>query len=389
MFTSKIQKIIFIFCLFVIPLKPLLAAEEKPIISGRFSTDFFDNYIYDSNNSKNEFNENYLRPKLEINLQLTDNFYIETQANMDETYPGSETAQRNAAPKSDNKSFEDESLILKKLTLNFDYKNATFSAGKFPTKFGQSWNRTDTIWLFNEARTNYREDEKLGFSTFLKAGDEKKNGLYNLGLAVFANDSKYLDGSLITKKEKDNKNAGIPGDDRNLKSYITSMDINYDFDLEEKLSYHLSYINLAVNERQSPVFKEKIQDMKGYALNMNYQTPITKNILGEGFIEYVNLTNFQGNADRDANFLTANLSFYFFKNYGITLGHYRSKQTEIGTNGVDSEVRELNLSYKFDDQSILKGLSFMAGIKKDITDNKSSAIKDNVAGLRVRYFIEF
>jgi len=375
---------------FIAFLIPKLSYSKEPIISGKFTSEFFDNYTYDSTNKDNEFNEDYLRLKLALKVNFSKNLYLNSQFSFKEINTSSEKIRRASSPDNgDDISFENHALYIKKLNLNYDYKNATFLAGKFSTKFGQSWTRKDNIWIFEEARNNYREDEKLGFASYLKAGDKKTIGKYNFGLAVFNNDIKIFDGSIITRRDGTDKSDGVPGDERGLKSYITSMDINYEFQKDEELSYHFSYINLAVDKNHSPIAKEKIDDMEGYALNMNYKYPFHKNFIGEGFIEYVNLNNYAGNTDSDKDFLTTLLKLNFFNNYYITVGRYFEKEKELGTNGVDRDVKELNFGYKFNDNSFLKNLHLMAGIKREKTDEKTSKSINEVAGVRIRYEYKF
>ncbi len=364
-------------------------AKDK-IISGSLINEFFNNYTYDSNNPKNEFNENYLRSLLDLKVKLHKNLSLNARLNLEETNPDSEESQRSASSKGGgNKSFEDEELGIKILNLSYDYKYGEFIVGKFETKFGTAWKRQDNIVLFDKARDAYREDEKLGFANYIKVGDEKKNGLYILGLSIFTNDSKNLDGKLIIKDDTASKNEGIPGDERGLKSYVASMDIDYDFGNEEKLSYHLSYLNLGVNKRSSPVKQGKIQDEKRYALAMNYQYPLHKNILANGFVEYVNITNRDGDIDKDVDFLTTTLSLQFFKNYSMMLGRYKERTTELATNGVDTDVRELNFGYKFSDDSIFKNLTIMTGITREKIDKKTSKVINEASVTKIGYLITF
>lgn len=366
-----------------------LANNQDKIISGKISTDFLDSYTYDSNNRLQEFNQNHLRSILDLKANISKNIYLKTKINLEETYPQSTIDKRANDIKADNRSFEDEALILKDLTLNFTYKNAEFSAGKFTTNFGQSWEKADNIWVFDKARMNYRQDEKIGFSTNFKAGSETKNGLYKIGLAIFNNDTKYFDQSLITKRDESSKSDSVAGDKRGLSSYLASMDINYDFGKEEKLSYHFSYLNLAVNKNYNSLTSDKIEDAKAYVLNINYDYPICNNLSANGFVEYVNFDNFEGNKDQSKDFLTTNLSFYLFKQYGIGFDRYISNKKVIDSDETKNEVRELNLSYKFNEKSIFEGLSLIAGIKREINDETSTKVKDNSAGVRIRYVKEF
>lgn len=386
---SKLFQTFFIIFIFT-GFSQTASAKTNKIISGELVSAFFNNYTYDSDDRKNEYNENYLRLKLKLKVNFNKNLYLDSQLTFKETTPESEELQRSASSNGGgNKSFEDEALYIKKLNLNYNYKNLTLTAGKFTTNFGNSWRRRDNIWLFEKARKEYRQDEKLGFSSYLQGGDKRKNGLYQLKIATFTNDTKYLEGSVITKKDNTNKEDGTVGDKKGFKSYILSLDTSYDFGNKEELSYHLAYINLAVNENQSPINKEKIEDMEGYALNMNYKYPISQNILGEGFVEYINFNNHDGSSDKDIDYLTTTLSFYFFQKYNISLGRYQERSKEITSNGVNKDIRELNFGYIFDKKSALKGFKIIAGLKIDETDYKTYEVTDNGMGLMAYYKKKF
>jgi hypothetical protein len=391
---GMIIKQLWVVCIYIIFVNCAIANDK--IISGKFTTQFFNNYNYDSTNNSDEFNENYLRSYLDLEANLGKNFHINSEFQIEEEYPASEKAQRSASIRgSDNRSFEDESLHIEQLNLSYEYKDATFVLGKFNANFGQSWNKQNNIWLFEEARRNYRQNEKIGVASFIEAGDLRKAGRYKLGFSTFMNDSKNLDGSTITKREGTNKNSGNEGDKRGLKSYVVSMDIDYDFGqrvtgaVNEKLSYHISYMDLAVNDRQSSIAKEKIQNVNSYALNMDYLYPIHKNIAIRGFVEYANASNVSGNIDKDEDFLTTIVDLRLFKNYNILLGSYLQRDQEVGTNGVDRYVRELSLGYKFDKDSTLKNFNIMAGIKREKTDYKTSKNVKNNAGFMLAYSIVF
>ena len=167
------------------------------------------------------------------------------------------------------------------------------------------------------------------------------------------------------------------------------MDINYDFGNEEKLSYHIAYANLAANKRSSPVTQGKVENEQSYVLSMNYQYPFNSNILAEGFLEYANSSNLDGNIDKDTDFLTATLSLKFWKNYSILIGRYKEKAKELGTNGTDTELKELNLGYEFDKNSIFKNFKILAGITRETIDNKTSKTRNEAFVSMVRYSIDF
>jgi hypothetical protein len=220
-------------------------------------------------------------------------------------------------------------------------------------------------------------------------GDAKKNGRYVFALSVFTNDSKYTDNSLITDRYSTPKSTATPGDTRNLNSYIASLDINYDFGNEEKLAYHFSYMNLAVNQNQSSIIPAKIANQKGLALNMDYRYPLTSDIVVNPIIEFVNLANVGGNIDRKANILTTAIDAFLYKNWIASLSNIKRSDLIQGANGLDTSTTELSFGYKFDPESLLQGFDIMAGYKRDTLDNKITPIKTDSIGVMVRYIKEF
>lgn len=357
---------------------------NKSLVSGMLFNRIYYTNTFDSENSNNQYKDTYLKSRLGVNLKLSDNFSLKTVAKL-ENVPGSRSNGDGT-----NRFFENEEAFLDELVLGYDYKNFSALAGKFNPNFGNAWKINNGIWV-NEIAEEYEQKEKLGVGLIGRAGDRTKTGEYVLGLSVFTNDRKNLDNSIITKRDGVSKSEGEPGDTRNLDSYVLSADIYYDFGNDEKLSYHFSYLNLAINDRQNKSnVPAKINDEKAFVLNMEYEYPINQNFLLDSFVEYTKIDNLGGDIERESQFLTVNFTTRIYKYFSITLARANEKQIKFGKNGVDKHINEISFGYKFDQLShILKGLSLEVGYQESEVDDKINPIKDKSFGAVLGHKIEF
>ncbi|MFT6077525.1 MAG: hypothetical protein ACJA02_000277 [Myxococcota bacterium] len=365
--------------------------KNQDLISGVWSNRIYFEDTFDSDKRKNQYKDTFLRSKLNANFRINSNFFVSTIAIFDKSKQKSENFRRNQlSTGGGDRSFENEGLFIDELVLNYNYKNFSALAGKFTANFGDAWLNDNGIWA-NQIARNYRQDEKLGLGIVGRAGDQKTSGEYVFGFSVFTNDRKNLDNSIFTKRDGTSKKDGEVGDTRGLESYVLSTDIYYDFGNDEKLSYHFSYLNLAVNDRHnSRNIPSLINDQSAYAANMNYEYPLNKNFLLKSFIEYVQINNLEGNVEKDAKILTINLTAQIYKDFFMTLARAKEKEFEIGTNGIDRHINEVSFGYKFDNlNQLLKGLSLSIGYKEDKLDDKTSSITDKSFGFLIRHKIEF
>jgi len=364
---------------------------NNSILSGKIRTEIYAIDNYNSNNSKKEYREYKSKIKLNLKTKITEklslNSVIKT-SNMDQY---SENNKRSAAiPNSGTRSFENEGAYLEKLYLKYQYDNLEFSLGKNTLNFGQAWKRSNYIWILNKASKYYRFAEKLSFKTAIISGDKTKNGQYKLSLSSYFNDNKYLENSLITKREYiDNYTINVGNDKSLFASYSASLDVNYDFGNQEELSYHFGYVKSAINDKKSNIARSKISDQKSYVANINYQIPITENILPRVFIEYAHLDNYKGNKLKDISLLTKYLMLNLYQDYYLTYIISKVKYQEIGTNGEDEIVNEISLGYKFPKNNILYGLSSYIGYSENKIDNKLTKEKTESAILYLKYEKEF
>lgn len=365
--------------------------DNPNLLSGFVSNKIYYNDTYSSNNRQNEYSDTYLNTRVGLNLQIYKNLFVKSVIRLERALQASEDVRRSQlSTGGGDKSFENEGAYLGELVLNYNYQNFSALAGKFTANFGDAWKRGNGIWV-NELARNYEENEKLGLGFIQRAGDKKTIGEYVFGLSAFTNDRKNFDNSIITKRDSATKSQGLPGDTRNLQSYVASMDIYYDFTQKETLSYHFAYSNLAVDERQNTSnIPALLGDQKSLAVNMNYAYPVSDKFLVNGFIEYVNVKNLGGNTLASDNFLTINLTSYIFNDFSLTLARATEKQKSFGTNGVDKYIDEISFGYKFDSLNpILKGFSMAAGYNQRETDDRTNPVTMRSAGFLLKHKMEF
>ncbi len=77
----------------------------------------------------------------------------------------------------------------------------------------------------NYLAKNYKQTEKIAIATNYSYGSEQLNGRYKFNFAAFQDDEKFLNNSIITKRN--NKSQYL---DSGLKSYLISLDIDFDFE---------------------------------------------------------------------------------------------------------------------------------------------------------------
>ncbi|MBL6665123.1 MAG: hypothetical protein ISQ34_04695 [Rickettsiales bacterium] len=335
----------------------------------------FDNN-YKSTNRDDEYKSTKSIGRLYSNLSFAKNFSLNSTIHL-------ERIANDIVGK--DRTFDREGVYARELNLAYDNKKHGFIVGKFDLNFGKAWNFNRGI-ASHEIASNYLQNEKVGFGQILRIGDLKKTGRYQLSYSFFKNDRKYLDNSVITKGNNVSKNDALPGDSNMLKSYIMSADIDFDFGEYRKLYYHFSYINLAVNENFSNVAdKNKIDDQKNFVASMNYTHPINNNFIFDSLIEYVDVANYQGNADIYERYLSANSILRIYKNYNLTLGYAIRQNIQADTFGFDENLSEISAGYDFLTSQFFDKLTMQFGYKHQRNDFKSSLETKNAFIALVRY----
>lgn len=352
--------------------------------SGQFIGDLNLGDNYQATDRQNEYKDAYSRLRLNTKLKITNRFSINSLARLERVTTNSETERRSNNPGAKNTYFQNEAAFLQEVAAKYDYKNTSVIAGKFTANFGTAWQYGRGIWNYELAR-NYKETEKLGVGAVVRAGNIKKTGLYNFSFASFTNDRKNLDNSVITNRDSDVKSDAKAGDTRSLKSYVGAMDVLFDFSEKEKLSYHFSYIDLAVNGNASAVSAYKLSDQKGYAAAMNYRYPVTENFLLDSLLEYVRMKNIDGNSDISEQYSTASLVGEFYRNWNVSLSTTNLARKDASSNGYDKNLSEISFGYQFDKTVFFDKLLLQVGYKNLRTNYKTSVETNNSYGALLRY----
>lgn len=362
--------------------------EEPEAFTPRFANslvyDVSFNDEYQSTNRQNEFHETRSKGRLNSSFYFAKNFSLNSFLKFERMSQASELARRSALPEGGgNRTFENEGLYIEELNVAYDSKKQAFILGKFDLNFGTAWRFNRGIWTYQIAE-GYRQREKLGINGIYRMGNSATTGRYELSYALFTNDRKNLDNSIITGRDSASKSDGLPGDTRSLQSFITSLDISFDFAEKEKLTYHFSYINMAVNAQASTVTPALIADQNGWVAGMNYKYPLAENLILDGLVEFAEVKNFGGNSDADEDYLTANLISRFYEHWNVTFGYAKHHNRVRAVSSYDKNLSEISAGYEFKKTAIFDKLLFQVGYKNQRDDYKTSFESRNVFGVLMR-----
>ncbi len=358
----------------------------NPKISNQVSADlnFDDNYRATS--KQNEYKETQLVGRLTSKLNLNNNLFIRSFIKLSEASKVSEDTRRSASANgSGDRSFENLGLHLEELVAGYKKGRFGLVVGKFNLNFGTVWQQGFGIW-YSGIGGQYRQKEKLGTRVNYNLGDSKKYGDYVFTLSTFTNDRKNFDGSLLTKRDSASKSSSRPGDTRSLfDSYCASMNIKFDFSKNSELTYHASYVNLAVNEKSSPAVSYKIADQKGVATAFDYKHKIVENFGINSFAEYVEIKNLGGNSAVGEKYLTVSVTGKIYEKFNLTLARANQKNRQSSTGGFDRTLLETSAGYSFGNSSLLRGLLLQVGYKQQRTNYQASIDNRNSVGAMMVY----
>lgn len=356
-------------------------------ISGKNITDLTFENNYNTTDSKNQFNNTEILSRFFSDINFSKNLSLKSNILLSKVDAENENIRRkNSANGGGDMSFENSGIYIQELVLDYSEKNYSILAGKFTANFGQSWIWGRGIWA-NSVPLNYAQNEKLGFGGIYRIGDSKKTGRYNFAFSTFTNDRKNLDNSIINNRNSSSKNVAKAGDTRNFDSYNISLDVNFDFAENEKLSYHFAYLNLAVNSNQTAINYSKIADQKGFVLNSRYRYPVDSNLLFDGLVEYVEMKNIDGNGDASNKNLNYSLVAEIYQNWNITLANniYKNSVLNVGNLNYNQNLYEISGGYKFDKTKYFDQFLIQLGYKKLRNNYQSYIDEQNAFGILARY----
>lgn len=357
--------------------------------NSRLITDINLNDEYQSTDSRDQFRNNTITSRLSTSFDISQNLAINGFFKIEQFDKSSETTRRNTLSSGGgDRSFEDEGLFIEELNISYEDDAYAFIFGKFNPNFGSAWRWDRGIWN-HEIAKNYRQVEKLGFQGVHLIGDAQKTGHYKFGYSIFTNDRKNFDNSKITKRDSDLKSDAIPGDTRSLKSYVLSLDVDFDFSKREKLSYHFSFADLAINSQAAADIYDESDNQKAFSAGMHYKYPLLSNFDIDTLLEYAKVKNYLGNADVKEQYFTSNLIAKIYQNYNITLGYAKRQNIVAQSFGYDQNVTELSCGYEFTQGKLFDHLLLQFGYKNQRDDYKESLESKNSLGFLLRYQKDF
>lgn len=398
-FHFAMKKIFFVFTVLFLPCNvfakdPILNLRSQIRLENLNAND------YQATNDNQQHTNSEFKANFISNLTYDKNWFMEVQGRYENIAPNDITQDRN---------YGQEGAYLRDLRFGYNSDHVLLYAGKFRPFFGIAWrngrynwydytsnnveqfdyNNTRGVWSDYIAQ-NYAQAEKLGAGGVIKAGNEKTIGKYELGLAFFTNDRKNLDNSIINSRVSQSKQDAVPGDTRSLKSYVLSLDVNYDFSFNEKLFYRFAYINLDVNSNAATVTPiGKIANQKGFEASMNYQYPFSRSFNLNGLAEYVHMQNVGGNSDFEDRYLNASIVANIFRNWNLTTAYGGRQSLQAGDNGFDQDMLEFSGGYRFDKSNIYDSLLLQLAYRNLRTNYKTDLDVKNSYGILVRYIKNF
>ena len=287
-----------------------------------------------------------------------------------------------------NRNFENLGIYLPELNLRYRHKNNLLVLGKFTPDFGNGWRFDRGIWIQN-IPSQYKQNEKLGIAAVHSVGDAKKTGLYDLAISFFKNDRSFLYDSVFAKRDSFNPDAAMPGDTSSLNSFNLSTNLSFDFGPDEKLVYHISYLDLASNKSTKAVPANKIQHQKGAAYGISYKLPLGDKVKLYNIIEFVEMKSVGGNSDVESGYLTASIGAKFFNRWTIVAGKANRKTKNATDSIYEEDIRELSFGYDCPKTEFFDRFTAQIGYQKSRYDHKSYADNRQGIGILVRYYKNF
>lgn len=361
----------------------------KVNLHNRVMFDYNFDHNYQSTDRKNEIKDSRFNGRFFSTLKFTPNLFLNSFIRFERSAnQGRENIRNNSFDGGGDRAFDNHGLFFEELVLVYNKQKYSLIAGKYTLNFGKAWRQGRGIWN-HQISNNYRQRENIGFGAVYHLGNRRTVGEYNFGFNLFSSDRKNLDNALISRRDSIAKSDAKAGDTRSLKSFLASLDVNFDFGKGEKLSYHFAYDNLAVNDRITPLNKNKIDDQKGFLANMRYIYPLSEDFDLDGLIEYAKIKNIDGDVDHYKKYLVASLVTRFQDNWNLTIGTSNLNDFQIGQNGSDRRQNEISAGYDFDKNKIFDRLTVQVGYKNLRINNKSSVDSQNSYGILIRYFLDF
>jgi len=348
--------------------------------------------IYDnfkSNNRSDKFLDSQFGSRLFTSINLSKNLSFYSLTRLTRLDNSQTLALRNLsreAPR--NRNFENLGVYLPEVNLRFSHKRNLLLLGKFTPDFGNGW-RWDRGIFIQSLPSQYKQSEKLGIADSFQLGDAKKNGLYELAVSFFRNDETFLYNSLFAKRDGIRSQAGRAGSTNGLNSFVVSANVSFDFSEDEKLSYHFSHLNLAVDKNSSLVSSSKINNQKGLAAGVSYKYPVGNYLKLYSMLEYVEMNNVNGNSDIADNYFTASLGTKWFNRWTTMIGNSFHRNENAFASGFNESLSELSFGYDCPKTAFFDRFTAQIGYQIIRTNHKTRIDERNSVGLLLRYYRNF
>ncbi|MEO0511266.1 MAG: hypothetical protein AAF065_15555 [Verrucomicrobiota bacterium] len=254
-------------------------AETYPRIGGDVVFRFANDGIYDADTPRTESNDLFLEMIASPEIHFTERFSINSEIRIE-----------NASPPTEDRYFEDETLFVRKLFLNYDINDRlSIQAGKFTPSF--SFASLVTPGMYGN---NYSKEieliERVGFGveyTF----DTGAFGRHTLSASTFFDDTSILSDSLNLggRRSRNRLADGGASNTDSLESFTVALEGN-EISRLPGFTYKLAYIHEAAGEGD-------VADEDGFlvAAMQSFQLGDGKSLTLIG--EVAPLWNFEGSAD--------------------------------------------------------------------------------------------
>jgi hypothetical protein len=337
-------------------------------------------------NQKQEFSKIFGHSRIFNQLDLGNNLKIHSQLSLSKMSDGL----------SNSRYFNHQTAFLQELNIGYYLPNIHFLFGKMNLDFATPsiWNRGVTTINFAK---DYLQIGKIASGSILFYGDEKTIGRYSLGVSFFKNDRKYLDNSLFYEVPTSSKESAKIGDTNIWQSFNISANTLFNFSrqedngkkYQEKLSYHVSFLNTALNHKYSTIDHDKIRNQHSWSATMNYQKPITNNIMIDFVTEFVTHNNYLGNKDYKALYFLNNAIIKHYSGWQLFLSSNKQSKTPFSANSSRIRDFETTVGYQFKKTSYYDNMLVQLGYnyqRQNLNeDNKINLTKKDGAIFMLRY----
>ena len=336
-------------------------AQSYPNISGNWLFETQLEHGYKSDNKNNERTNLFGRSELSPTLRLNENFYIDGVLVLEPT--------KDSKPGT-NTFFDQESMFIERLKVNYENGPWGAFAGKTNPNFGIGWDYGRGIWGEDFAE-DYEITQKVGFGGSYTL-DTPKAGSHKLTATTFFADHSFLSGTAISRNDRVRLSDGGASNTGDLSSYVVSLEGEKVANVEN-LKYKLGYRHLSKGDASTG------GDENGVIGDVGYIIPVSDNLQFDTLVEYTKINNFDSN-DEDRQYAYANVIARIYQDWNITAGYTARKIEAPSTADVNDHLFQLTGGYDFGN-----GLTLEAGWR----NSEEANVDTNILGGLARYTLEF